>query len=343
MQNSAVVASAIFPWHRETWQRLWCRYVERCLPHALLFAGIAGVGKTAFAEKFAQALLCKNPGTEGLPCEVCSSCCLLLAHSHPDVFSVCSEPGHAIKVDQIREMIDFVNKTALQGGYRVVLMHAVTNMNMYAANALLKTLEEPSPNVVIILISNQNNELPATLRSRCLPILFPVPAQDVALSWLQQQVQPRPIEELRLLLGIAYGAPLRAIEFFSKEIFTLRADLFRALGDIVQQQGDPLKYAAQWQALEVLPILDLLMSFLSDLFKLHMQCGQEAVMNRDFMQLLLALGSCLPMHKVQVYVDYLQQVRRYVTGSSSLNKQLLLEDVFIRLANTSQSGCVGYP
>src|SRR3990167_1321160 len=238
MQNSAVVASAIFPWHRETWQRLWCRYVERCLPHALLFAGIAGVGKTAFAEKFAQALLCKNPGTEGLPCEVCSSCCLLLAHSHPDVFSVCSEPGHAIKVDQIREMIDFVNKTALQGGYRVVLMHAVTNMNMYAANALLKTLEEPSPNVVIILISNQNNELPATLRSRCLPILFPVPAQDVALSW--------------------------------------------------QQQGDPLKYAAQWQALEVLPIMDLLLSFLSDLFKLHMQGGQEAVMNSDFMQLLLA-------------------------------------------------------
>lgn len=321
----------IFPWQTAIWHRLWRCHAEQRLPHALWFVGMSGVGKKIFAEVFAQAVLCKQPNVAGLPCGDCHSCCLFQAQSHPDVVSIEPEKaGQAIKIDQIREMIDFASKTALQGGYRIMLIYSAANMNTYAANALLKTLEEPGTNTIIILVSDRNKELPATLRSRCQRVLFPTPSQEIALAWLRGQGKNE-AQEWSQLLKIANGAPMRAIQFLDADVLTLRSDLFKGLADMLQQKGDALKYAAQWQAADILQLLDFMLSFLCDLLRLQAQCGEESVVNTDFMQLLLTLKSHFTTTKIVKYVDYLQQVRRYLL-EFNLNKQLLLEDIFIRFA-----------
>ncbi len=104
-------------------------------------------------------------------------------------------------------MVTVVNETAQQGGYRIIVIDPATAMNMNAANALLKTLEEPSPRVLFILISHQSVRLPATIVSRCQKITFAIPETRVALEWLQASGAVA-VDSLPLLLRLAHGAPL---------------------------------------------------------------------------------------------------------------------------------------
>ena len=220
----------IFPWHETIWQPLWQRKSEDRLPHALLFSGADGVGKKQFAQSLAHAVLCQSPDTAGKTCGTCRACNLLRADSHPDyVLIEPEEPGQMIKIDQIRELVNAVNETTLLGGYRVIIINPASAMNINAANALLKTLEEPSPKTLLILICNQSMRLPATIMSRCQRITFSKPANDAALTWLKTQVDNQTPDTLLLALKIAEYAPIKAKDFFSTDLLTFRTDLYKNL------------------------------------------------------------------------------------------------------------------
>src|SRR5437867_10551148 len=129
-----------YPWHTNQWQQLWRSKNENRLPHALLLSGVVGIGKAKFADDFARALLCR--ASPDFYCKQCHSCRLMQDRVHPNVVLV--EPdgeGHAIKVDQIRGIIDFMNQSSLHGDYRIAIISPAISMNANAANALLKTLE----------------------------------------------------------------------------------------------------------------------------------------------------------------------------------------------------------
>ena len=166
------------------------------LPHALLLQGPRGIGKALLAERFAQSLLCEAPAPDGQACGSCNACGWFGAGNHPDfrrISPLIDEEGSGksersrreIKIDQIRALGDFVGIGAHRAGRKLVLIDPADAMNMPAANALLKTLEEPTGDTVFLLVCGNAGALPATVRSRCVPFKLFTPDAGQAQAWLQ--------------------------------------------------------------------------------------------------------------------------------------------------------------
>jgi len=141
------------PWHRQVWQALRARVANQTVPHAILLAGPAGIGKWPLATAFAASLLCERVGPDGAHCGKCRGCTFFAAGSHPD-YHLCIplEDSRQIRIDQIRGLAQKSALTSSIGRYQVFLVSPADAMNPSAANAFLKTLEEPSPNSVIVLL-----------------------------------------------------------------------------------------------------------------------------------------------------------------------------------------------
>lgn len=321
----------IYPWQQQEWQTLLRLANSERIPHAFLFAGIQGIGKLALAEHFAQLILCQQPKPLSAPCEKCHGCRLFLTKAHPDALWLEPEKeGGTIKVDQIRELTEFIAQSALQGKYRTVIINPANSMNLNAANALLKTLEEPTAGAIIILVSDQSAQLPATILSRCHKLLFARPAAEQAIGWLKTQIKESS-EKLALLLNLANGAPLAAVKLANEDGLVARFDFFNTLIQLMSQKIDPLKAAAQCQSMELLTLIDLSLSFIIDVIQL--QLGHAKVINQDMMQAFIALkDSSHLLHNVK-WMNALQVMRTKINVGINFNKQLLVERLFIELRN----------
>ncbi len=202
------------------------------LPHALLLTGVNGIGKRAFAQWLAEALLCRQPSDTGA-CGHCESCRQLLADSHPDYRKLVPEGANAaIKVDPIRSLVDWLQLTAGQGSYRVALLEQADTLNRNAANSLLKTLEEPSDHAVLILSATRTGALPATLRSRCQSITLNLNDRPAAIAWLAQTLAD-PEQALRE----AGGGPFAALVAADEEYQARQTLLLNAWRDLFLHKG----------------------------------------------------------------------------------------------------------
>ena len=191
-------------------------------PHAILLDGPRGIGKRTLASNFARALLCETPGVDGFACGTCASCHYVVAGQHPDLQMiepfVFDEDGEVkaqdpIPVDRIRALIEWVQLTSHRGRAKVAVIVPAESMNPAAANALLKTLEEPPPSTYLILVTHQPGRVPATLRSRCRRMPAPRPTTADAETWLAQQGVPEP----GFALAQAGGAPIAALALAGAE------------------------------------------------------------------------------------------------------------------------------
>lgn len=317
----------IYPWQKKQWQQLWLAKEANRLSHALLLAGISGIGKISFADCFTRASLCKEPPATGEFCDnTCHSCRLISGRVHPNVLWVEPEKsGHAIKVDQIRSASDFTYQSALAGNYRFLIIQPAHLMNANAANALLKTLEEPPSGSIIILISDQSELLPATVQSRCQRIVFSCPDKAEALHWLKAQLGEQS-QDLALLLKLANGAPLAARDIAQNGLLALRKELLDLLS---LKQLDPIKIAAKVQDIDITQFLDLISTWIIDLLRLQLGGEEDVLINSDYKKQLTEL---LPSHETKKLVklmDYIQTIRSQICAGFNLNKQLLIEDVLI--------------
>ena len=205
------------------------------MPHAILLHGPHGTGKTRFAERFAQALLCEAPTANGDACDRCASCHWFVQYSHPDYRRLRPEvldestaaegdetgeadesrkgakttkvPSKEIKIDQIRALADFMNISTHRQGMRVVILYPAEALNAAASNALLKTLEEPPPHTIFLLVSNRPDRLLPTILSRCRKFALAMPPSRLALAWLAEQG----IQDAEAWLAEQGGAPLAAL------------------------------------------------------------------------------------------------------------------------------------
>ncbi|MFB0936383.1 MAG: DNA polymerase III subunit delta' [Propionivibrio sp.] len=241
----------------ELHDRVWAQLGERraILPHALLLTGHKGIGKFALARSFAESLLCENPGPSRAACGSCLACGWLAQGNHPDFRLIQPDamaedesdseestgkkkPSQQITIDQIRDLDDFLHVGTHRQGVRVVLVHPAEAMNRSTANSLLKSLEEPVPGTLFILISNEPERLLPTIRSRCQRLPVPVPERKRSEAWLAQAG----IKDAGHWLALAGGAPLLAVELGSGDERNLLDALVDELGK--GRRLDPLAAAA---------------------------------------------------------------------------------------------------
>jgi DNA polymerase-3 subunit delta' len=205
-----------FPWQQRAMREALAQ--RSTWPHALLIHGPRGIGKHALALGFAQALLCESPRGDHLACGECPGCRYAVAGQHPDLMrleliEIDPEDGELKAVDtitipRIRALIEFVALTSHRQRAKVGVIAPAERMNAQAANALLKTLEEPPPGTFLILVADQQGLLPATILSRCRRFAAPQPTVDEACAWLGAQGVALPA----LALAQAAGAPRVALE-----------------------------------------------------------------------------------------------------------------------------------
>jgi DNA polymerase-3 subunit delta' len=172
----------MMPWLERPWQQLNTSFKAGRFHHAQLLSGLEGVGKLELAQNLADALLCER-SSELLACGQCKSCALITAQTHPDKLLVSSD-GATIGVDEIRAIADFIHHSAQQGGNKVVIVHQAHKMTHSAANALLKTLEEPNSKRFLILTCDDVAQLPATIMSRCAKTNVAVQSEQQVMNWL---------------------------------------------------------------------------------------------------------------------------------------------------------------
>ena len=315
--------SAPYPWLAPALQRL---LQNRARPaQALLISGPAGVGKSALARAWAQALLCETTLADGDACGVCGACHWFAAGTHPDyrVLTLQEKENKdgerklatAIDVEQARETIDYVQLSTYRAGRRVVVIEPADALNLAAANALLKVLEEPPLNTSFLLISDQPRRLLSTIRSRCTRLDIGLPPQSEALSWLSELQ----VDDAAEMLALAGGAPLVALNWQQSGELALRSEVLHSLSR--PRSLDPVAQADAWKTLHPRAWHVFAYKWLCDVLAARMLCTTR--FNPDFSDALLKLGKHADLARLLNLAKVHAEQGRYVMHP--LNRQLQLE------------------
>ncbi|WP_250451527.1 DNA polymerase III subunit delta' [Caballeronia sp. ATUFL_M2_KS44] len=331
----------IYPWQTDDWQRLQQLRVH--WPHALLLHGEAGIGKLHFAQHLAQGLLCETPAANGEPCGACPACLWLSQGNHPDYRAVLPEalaglaaddasadkaddgeskkraPSKEIKIEQVRALLDFCGVGSHRGGLRVVLLYPAEALNVAAANALLKTLEEPPSGVVFLLVSARVDRLLPTIISRCRQWPMSVPNAGDARAWLAAQG----IDDAAGLLAEAGGAPLAALALAKDENRPLRDFTLAQLA--AGPNCDAFACGENLQKLPVPLVLGWLQRWLYDLL-----AERTAGRPRYFPGAGKALARCAQTADPAALARYIKTVtRQRAVENHPLNARLVFEELFL--------------
>jgi len=282
----------IYPWQQEQWQHFLVAQNNKHLAHALLLSGMADCGKKDFATAIAHSILCENTDEKGKACGQCKNCHVFKAGSHPDYKCIeLLEGKKDISIAQIRELSQFLELSCSYGQSKVAIINDVDRMNEKASNSLLKTLEEPPANTVIILETSQPSALLATINSRCQKIVFPVPDKAMAIAWLQTQKLDHKAENL---LSIATGRPLLAKKLDDKALLDSRKSLAGDLCLLLNEQRDYVDLAKNWEKEDFQVLLNWQLAWVQDLL-LKAEKSQEnhksIDINKQLNQLFLLLNT----------------------------------------------------
>jgi DNA polymerase III subunit delta' len=315
-----------YPWHADQWAQLRDRAAQQRLAHGLLLTGPTGVGKRSFADAFARSLLCRSPAPDGHACGTCDACLLIQAGTHPDYLSIGPlEDKTHILIDQVRELCRALGFKSHAGGYKVAVLVPAEQMNSAAANSLLKTLEEPSDNTLLILVTERPARLPATIRSRCQQLRFPAPPIEQGSAWLATQTTAA---NPGLLLRLADGAPLRALQLAQDDTLTKRQQWMQQLIQLRRGQEDPIRLATDWSSDPQVRPLYWVGSFLTDLIRIKSK-SSDNIINKDLHDELQVISSSFAIQRLHHLLSAAWQNHRLAL-QSSVNRQLLLEEFLIQ-------------
>lgn len=339
---SDTLARPLFPWLHDDWQALATQIAQQRLPHALLLSSPAGYGKRHFAQALAQKLLCQRASEFG--CGNCRDCQQFAAASHPDYHVIEAEAGRAIRIDQIRALQDFIPYSSHAGGYRIVVLVGAEQMNANAANSLLKTLEEPPPGRLLILLSQAPSRLAPTILSRCQQRRLQRPSAALATTWLCEQTDPALDRGAATeLLQLARYAPLNALALANSDAPQKRAALFASYQQLFRQRktaAAALPQASTWLDGDAVRHLGWLHSWLRDALRLRLAgptLAADCLDNPDLQPALAELAAHLPGTQWHQLLQMAQHLLNISTTAPQINLELQL-DVFFQAHSAHLDG-----
>lgn len=318
-----------YAWHEPVWARLTSRLDEPA--HALLVHGRKGVGKLDLAELYAKTLLCEARPRRTEPCGECAACGWFALGNHPDYRLVIPEadadPGEderpanktaskQIRIDQVRQLQEWLAVPGHRGTTRVAILHPGEAMNPATQNALLKTLEEPTPGAVLVIVSHKIERLLPTVRSRCRSVPIAPPSTAAALEWLGSAG----VESADRLLALSGGAPLAAAE--RPHLARMAAQLAE---ELASQELDPVRLADGYQTANLTEVIDLVQKWMLDL--LAARLGAPARYFVGFEKSLAQAAATIAPERATAWWRELAQSRGLV--DHPLNARLVLESLFI--------------
>lgn len=326
-----------YPWQVDT-AKVWLTQRER-FAHAWLIHGPEGIGKLNFCLAAATSLLCTD-AREGIACGKCQSCHWFSLGNHMDFRLVLPDAlsdklglstedsskdkttetklSNEIRIEQVRQLEDFMGLTTHQGGLRVVVLGPAEALNTASANAILKVLEEPNQNTVFLLYTHAPQKLLPTIISRCRRLPLTIPERAVAQAWLQAQG----VNQAELWLAAAAGAPLRALESSDSPLEPLAYWLQAFVEELVQRRMPDLdSYVARLEKVANAQWIDSLQRLCIDLNLLHYSLPLR------FFPSLEALLQGLAM---QVNPVKLAELQEYLKGQQRLANHPLNAKLFIQ-------------
>ncbi len=308
---------ALLPWQAPIWARLRSQIESGKLPHALLICGPADAGKHLLVEHLTAYLLCQS---DSPVCGSCAQCQLVSAGTHPDLRSVSPEDSKQIKIDQIRDLIDWAMQTAQQGGQKLCVIEPADKMNIQSANALLKVLEEPPADTVLCLVTSQPSRILPTLRSRCQRIDCSLPSRSDAQAWLASKLKG---DELDLFLDMSDGNPVRAATAIDEDYLALRRETVNQLVALGESGSSPLDAASILSKHDPEQVITVAYQLVADSIRCSETQGQ-VIRNSDLTSELNALAK----HDIDRRFSMLERLasaRGQLSGTSNPNPQMLLE------------------
>ena len=321
--NNLPRISAPLPWQRPEWDQLQQQLAAGQLPHALLLAGRQYTGKSQLALALSRLLLCPDADRSG-NCGHCHACELSATGGHGDFRWVQpEEKSRVIKIEQIREVVRFTNKTAGYGLRKVIVLAPADTMNVNAFNALLKALEEPARDTYLILVCHRMYGVPATIRSRCQIIRLTTPHKEVCLDWVDQTTGNR--EHSEELLSLADGLPVLAQQLYNGG--SADAFLGRQLGlqGLLAGQISVPETSAMCSELEITAFLE--------------QLARE--LQRLLGSLSLERLRSIEGRAVFVLLHEVGRLQQEVSAGVNPNKQLLVEAVLSKCRSALGAGLLG--
>jgi DNA polymerase III subunit delta' len=242
---------SLYPWLEPAAARLRAAREAGRLPPALLIHEAPGIGGRELAVYAAQLLFC----ADSPPCGQCNHCRRIVQGEHPDFIAVGPDPESKlgqITIDQVRAISEQLTVSSYEGKGTVVVFQPADALNRNAANALLKTLEEPRPDAHVVLVTTAPSLLPATIRSRCQKLAVAAPDRASAVAWLAAQ-QPAHKADWPAVLDVLGVAPVEALAADVRQTLGIRADVLQLLRDAGQGRIDVIRTAEAW-ARDELPL-----------------------------------------------------------------------------------------
>ena len=349
--NSAVNTKStdyeLYPWTQEAFDALLKSSARQA--HAYLLAGHSGLGKKTFAVQLAKAMLCQHETTHA--CGHCQSCRLFASGTHPDLHVLQSEkrtvevedifaiyapryledeskrkkrkkPSSVIAIDQVRNVIPDINSRPHLSDCRIIVINGAEDLNVNAANSLLKSLEEPPAECYFLLTSHDPGRLLPTIRSRCLRLDFRVPERQQALPWLTNKLAGR--DDANVLLEQASGIPLRALALAANVGDSDGQQVNKAMLQLAGGKIDPITAAAELKKrYELVEILDAIQRLTSRIIRLKFIAVSDVTGKKDDDRILIDIGNRLDFKQLYTFLDGVSKSKQLAGGP--LDDTLALE------------------
>ncbi|WP_133129794.1 DNA polymerase III subunit delta' C-terminal domain-containing protein [Legionella yabuuchiae] len=294
-----------FAAHDRLWRSFQPMLASQRIPQSMLFVGPRHINASMFVLRVITCLFCEQ--SDG--CGHCHQCQRLHENVHPDLHYISREAvDKPIKIDQIRSIQADVYQTPKRAKYRVVVIDSADRMNLAAANALLKVLEEPPSHTIFILIAEQINSIPATILSRCQKYCF------------SDEIQTDPFDFFSLSKLYSAKDP-RAV------IFENNDKLIHSLSDLLEGKSSPPTIAAEWSAYNFDDLLWWLYLVNAQMIRFHVYDSFQKSKHSN--KLLLQLSQQIPVFKLFDYNEKISALRKKLHQNITLNQTLALEDLLL--------------